>query len=253
MSTQKVIPLHATRAGGADACDVHRQGMSRRDTLKWFGILAASPALASTASASHHFDGPASEAGHWPSLKLQPITAPGYGKDPNQMQPSTPWPKTLTPAQLSLVGVLCDLIVPREGEMPSATEVKVPAVFDEWVSAPYEAQQADRSTTLHFLVWIDDEARLRFNKAFTDVNPQQQTAILDDIAFLNAKVPGAFRRPATAFRRMKNIVLAAYFCSPAGWKDIGYMGSVPIAGDYPGPTPEAKAHLDQVLKSLGLS
>ncbi|NRA79786.1 MAG: gluconate 2-dehydrogenase subunit 3 family protein, partial [Pseudoalteromonas sp.] len=51
----------------------------------------------------------------------------------------------------------------------------------------------------------------------------------------------------------KELVLAAFFCTPEGCKDIGYLGNVPIAGDYPGPSDEAKAHLDQVLAELGLS
>ena len=36
-------------------------------------------------------------------------------------------------------------------------------------------------------------------------------------------------------------------------EDIGYLGNVAIAGDYPGPTPEAYQHLDKVLAELGLS
>ena len=53
--------------------------------------------------------------------------------------------------------------------------------------------------------------------------------------------------------RSQELVLAAFFCTPEGCKDIGYLGNVPIAGDYPGPSDEAKAHLDQVLAELGLS
>ena len=34
---------------------------------------------------------------------------------------------------------------------------------------------------------------------------------------------------------------------------MGYQGGVPINGDYPGPTPEAMAHLEGVLEDLGLS
>ncbi|MBT5682665.1 MAG: gluconate 2-dehydrogenase subunit 3 family protein, partial [Gammaproteobacteria bacterium] len=45
----------------------------------------------------------------------------------------------------------------------------------------------------------------------------------------------------------------AYFASPEGTKDIGYIGNTPIAGDYPGPTPEAMAHLDKMLSDLGLT
>ena len=36
-------------------------------------------------------------------------------------------------------------------------------------------------------------------------------------------------------------------------KDIGYMGGVPIQGDYPGPTLEAMDHLRELTKKLGLS
>ncbi len=45
----------------------------------------------------------------------------------------------------------------------------------------------------------------------------------------------------------------AYFASPEGTKDLGYIGNIPIAGDYPGPTPEAIAHLDTILDELGLT
>jgi hypothetical protein len=31
------------------------------------------------------------------------------------------------------------------------------------------------------------------------------------------------------------------------------MGNVPISGDYPGPSKEAKDHIDGVLEELGLS
>jgi hypothetical protein len=35
-------------------------------------------------------------------------------------------------------------------------------------------------------------------------------------------------------------------------KDIGYMGNTPSAGEYPGPTPEALAHLNAALVKLNL-
>jgi len=56
-----------------------------------------------------------------------------------------------------------------------------------------------------------------------------------------------------AFSVLRNLVLAAFFSTPEGTKDIGYLGNVPIPGDYPGPTSEAMAHLAIELKKLGLS
>ncbi|MGY1519929.1 gluconate 2-dehydrogenase subunit 3 family protein [Luteimonas sp. A482] len=232
--------------------------LSRRDSLKLLAALAASamlPALSACDSTStEDAAGGVADQGHWPELELQPVTAKGYGKDPDLMvPPEAPWPLTLTPAQLSLLALLSDIIVPTEGQSPSASAVQVPTVIDEWVSAPYPDQQQDRLTVLSALAWLDDEAALRFSQPFTALGTPQQLAIIDDIAYDNEQTPRQFQRIAQAFGRMRNLVLAAYFCTPEGMEDIGYLGNVAIAGTYPGPTPEAYSHLDTVLAELGLS
>src|SRR5690606_10464582 len=121
-----------------------------------------------------------------------------------------------------------DIIVPQEGQSPSASAVQVPSVIDEWVSAPYPSQQRDRLTILSALAWLDDEAALRFSKPFTALSSAQQLAIIDDIAYDNEQTPSQFQRIAKAFGRLRNLVLAAYFCTPEGIKDIGYLGNVAI-------------------------
>jgi len=232
--------------------------LSRRDSLKLLAALATSAMLPALSACSSPSTGDATDSladeGHWPELDLQPVTAKGYGKDPNLMvPPKTPWPLTLTPAQLSLLALLSDIIVPAEGKSPSASAVQVPTVLDEWVSAPYPDQQQDRLTVLSALAWLDDEAALRFSQPFTALGAPQQLAIIDDIAYDNDQTPRQFQRIAGAFGRLRNLVLAAYFCTPDGMQDIGYLGNVAIAGDYPGPTPEAYRHLETVLADLGLS
>jgi len=241
---------------------LYRSGLSRRDSIKLMMALAASsflPTLAGCdtkpADAAAAANTAAKATGeHWPDLQLSPIQANGYGKDPNLiMPPQSPWPLTLTQAQLSLVAVLADILVPREGAVPSASEVHVPAVVDEWVSAPYETQQKDRLTILSALAWIDDEAQQRFGKNFVGLTQPERLAIMDDIAFDTEQTPAQFQRIAKAFGRFRSLVLAAFFSTPEGMKDIGYMGNTPVAGPYPGPTAEAYAHLDQVLAKLGLT
>ena len=233
---------------------MYRSGMSRRDSLKWLSALAVSSAAAASVGYSSDVFADKPTVGHWPDLKLKPITGKGYGTDPNLIiPPESPWPLTLTTEQLTLVAILSDIIVPREGDVPSATEVDVPAVINEWVSAPYSGQQRDRSTILHALAWIDDEATQRFNKIFAKLNTNEQIAIIDDIAYRTPTTPEEFQQIAKAFARFRNLVMAAFFCSPAGMKDIGYMGNVPIAGDYPGPDKPAQQHLDNILAELGLT
>lgn len=240
----------------------YQSQLSRRDSLKMLAVLAASTLLptlsgcepAPTSVTDKSAAGTATTIEHWPELQLSPITAPGYGKDPNQiLPPESPWPLTLTPAQLTLVALLADLLIPREGETPSASEVEVPAVINEWVSAPYARQQQDRAVILPALAWIDDEAKLRFNNLFASLSRTERIAILDDIAYLNADTPPRFVRIAKAFALLRGLVVAAFFASSAGSKDIGYLGNTAIGGDYPGPTTEAKAHLATVLADLGLT
>lgn len=239
----------------------YKSTITRRESLKWLGILSATALLPSlvgcegsdstTTIANAVGD---SIKGHWPDLTLPPITVKGYGKDPSMIiPPKSPWPKTLTAEQLTLVAVLADILVPRDGNVPSATEVNVPDVIDEWVSAPYERQQSDRLTILSALVWLNDEAQLRFSKVFTVLSSAEQLNIIDDIAYQKDGLAGEFTRIVRAFSRLRKLVLAAFFCSPEGTKDLGYLGNVPIAGDYPGPTDEAMVHLNQSLVQLGLA
>lgn len=237
----------------------YESGLTRRQSLKLMAALAAStmlPALsgcdtAPPPAATTKTAMPTGE--HWPELKLSPITGQGYGKDPNLiMPPESPWPLTMTAEQLALTALIADILVPREGAVPSASEVGVPTVLNEWISAPYPRQQQDRVTLLSALAWLDDEATMRFAGRFGSLQRPQQLAIIDDIAFDNADTKPQFQRIAKAFALLRGLIVAAFFATPEGTKDIGYLGNTAIGGDYPGPTPEAKAHLDKVLTELGL-
>lgn len=229
----------------------YRTALTRRESLKWLGLLSASvvvpPVLASS------LKGNSAGKGHWPNMSLKPITGKGYGKDPNLIvPPEAPWPLILAPRELETVALLSELVVPREGNVPSARELKVPDVVNEWVSAPYAGQQRDRDSILRLIGWLEDEARLRFDKGFLVAGDAQRLSIIDDIAYKKALASPEFSRPAAAFARLRALILAAFFCTPQGTKDIGYLGNVPIAGDYPGPSQEAMQHLHGLLDELAL-
>ena len=141
--------------------------------------LAASAML--PAAPAEGTAGALADDGHWPELDLPPVTAAGYGTDPDLMTPEAPWPLTLTPPQLSLLAVLSDIIVPAEGQSPSASAVQVPTVIDEWVSAPYPAQQRLR----HHPVGpgLDRRrSRAALLAAIRVAGHCAQLAIIDDIA-----------------------------------------------------------------------
>ncbi len=234
--------------------DKYLQGrLTRRESLKWLGAIAAGASAPLIHGCENKVAPESGSADHWPDLKLQPISVEGYGTDPDLVTPKSPWPLTMTDEQRELTSVIADILVPREGDNPSASEVSVTDVIDEWVSAPYPRFQSDRVEILSGLAWLDDECTQRFDRNFVAASAEQQLAIIDDIAWEEAESNTRFARMARVFDGLRRLVMTAYFSSPEGTKDMGYQGNIPLAGDYPGPTPEAMDHLNEMLQELGLA
>lgn len=224
------------------------KGLTRREALRRAALLAGAAGLPFGCAVS----GDVSPV-LWEDLSLAAVTAQGYGTDPDVMTPaSAPWPRTLTAAQRELVGMIADILIPAEGGSPAATQVGTVDVVDEWVSAPYPMQQAHRTLIVSGLDWCDREARRRYGKRFTGIADLEQLAIIDDIAFIERALP-AFQLAAVFFAGLRQLVTGIYYSSPEGVRELGYVGNIPIAGDWPGPTAEAMTHLQQQLDVLGLT
>jgi hypothetical protein len=199
--------------------------------LKWFAAVAAAAQLPEFGGAGLGAAAPA---------------ATGYGTDPDLSkfyQPGDFWPLTLSKAQRETVTALADLILPADHLGPAASEVHVPAMIDEWVSAPYPAQQKDREALLPGLQWLDDEANKRFSKAFPALGEAEKRAIADDICW-PADAKPEFKKAAAFFLKFRSLAASAYYGTEAGWKAIGYVGNVPLTR-FDGPPPE-------VLEKLGV-
>jgi hypothetical protein len=54
------------------------------------------------------------------------------------------------------------------------------------------------------------------------------------------------------FERFRFLSVGAFYTTEAGIEDIGYIGNVPISGEYPGPSTEAMTHLAGVLEQLDI-
>ena len=168
--------------------------------------------------------------------------ARGIGTDPDLLKKIIAWERVLTEEEMKIVTALGDLIIPADENGPAASAVGVPDFINEWVSAPYDAQQQDGKVIRDGLAWIDAEAKRRFGKGFAHAGAQQQTALLDDIV---AEGTAARKAAHGFFTSFRDKVAGGYYSTPEGWKAIGYVGNVPIA-EFPGPPPE-------VLKHLGLA
>jgi hypothetical protein len=223
--------------------------ISRRITLAWVAAASASPWV--VAQAEPALAQTPTMASPWNEVSATPITVPGYGQDPNLVKPSVPWPLSLTPDQRAMLRIAADLILPADAHSPSGASLHLDAFVDEWVSAPYQPQQRDRVIILTGLAWLDAESGARFGKSFAQASDTERSAIFDSIAF-RARVQLGYERPAFFFARLRGLLMGGYYSLPEGMADIGYVGNTPMAGNYPGPTPEAMAHLDAALIKLGI-
>jgi len=197
----------------------------RRTTIKW--MLAAAASM------------PLLKARAFGQLLTEQTSPHGYGTDPDMTKiyrPGDFWSLTLSAAQRRTGAALCNVILPDDGRSPSAESLGVVDFIDEWVSAPYPQQLEDRPIVLEGLAWMDAEALLRFEKYFAEISESQQHAICDDICYApNAKPK--FERAAIFFARYRNLTVGGYYSTPTGWKDIGYIGNVPLT-KFEGTTPE---------------
>lgn len=168
----------------------------------------------------------------------------GYGTDPllnRDYKPGDLWPLTFTEAQRRTASALCAAIIPEDEQSPSAASVGVPDFIDEWISSPYPNQQPDRQPILDGIEWIDTEAKRRFNQPFSELEGTKVSAILDDICHPPDAKP-EFARAAKFFSRYRDLTAGGFYTTPAGMKDVKYVGNVPLP-DFKGPPPEVLAKL----------
>jgi hypothetical protein len=208
--------------------------IDRRTAIKWIATASATLALAP----------------HWSSAADEGtavVYANGYGTDPDLIKTYNPgelWPLTLTPEQRQTVIALCDTIIPADAKSPSASAVGVHDFIDEWISAPYPGNVADRKIILDGLTWIEAESQKRFGLTFSNTISRQKRDICDAVCFEEKAAP-EYKSAARFFARFRNLTAGGFYTTPQGMKDIGYIGNVPL-DKFEGPPPE-------LIKKLGLA
>ena len=209
--------------------------INRRPALQWISsATVAIPLLELEVAAAEK-----------PGGRPPSIFPKGYGPDPDLIRKYNPgdlWPLTFDKKQRRQMIVLCDIIMPADKTSPSASSLGVHDFVDEWISFPYPAQAGDREIILEGMELLDEKSVLRGKPDFVSLPAKEQLVICEDLA-RKAKA-NQNRFPGSFFYRLRNLVAGGYYTTPAGMKDIGYVGNIAQA-EWNGPPAE-------VLKKLNL-
>ena len=205
--------------------EVYVSKVDRRSALAWIGVVGAAAAVG------------AGVVVYGPQMGGQRVTR-GYGTDPKLAKPEkAPWSRIMIPAQLQTAAILSDFILPASGSAPSASKLGVPDFIDEWASAPYPDQLKDRPIILTGLNALAPKV-LKTSDA-------DRAAALDGLRHSTDPATQKF------WKRFRRLTIGAYYTTPEGFKDVGYIGNVARPSD-PGPSPEVKAAVEAQLKKLNL-
>jgi hypothetical protein len=193
--------------------------LSRRELM---ARLAAGAAIIGTADAQHVHDSVAQE---------------------KSAQSGTYKPKALTDHEYATLRKLSDYIIPADEHSPGALAAGAADFIDFLCNASDEM----RDIYTGGLLWLDDAmARRHDGKTFLESAPAQQTAMLDLIAFRKNASP-ELNPGIQFFAFCRRMVADAYYTTPIGYKDVGFMGNSGMA-EFTVP----KEAVDYALKRSGL-
>lgn len=181
--------------------------VSRRDLLRNLGItvtLGASGGLIQLEAAQHVHNAVAAEK-----------SGTSHGEYT---------PKCFNAHEFATLRKLSDLIIPADDHSPGALEAGAAEFIDYLASTSTELAEIYTGG----IAWLDHATAGRHGTNFIEAKPEQQTAMLDVIAY--RKNEGPETAPGIRFFSwVRKMVADAYYTSPIGIKDLGYMGNTAMS------------------------
>jgi gluconate 2-dehydrogenase gamma chain len=206
--------------------------MNRRESLRAIGIgaLAATSLLEGCKT---NPDKPAGETNPAPNID------PTGRQDFEIARDKSLYAQTYFDAhEKATITALADIIIPKDDHSGSASDAAVPDFIEFIVKDEPQHQLPMRGG----LRWLDMECLDRFDKDFVSCTPQQQLAVISDIAY-PAQAKPEMQPGVTFFNKMRDLTAIGFFTSKIGIADLGYKGNTP--GKWEGVPKE-------VLKQYGL-
>ena len=148
-------------------------------------------------------------------------------------------PRFFTAHEYATVGVLVDLIIPRDERSGSATDAGVPAFMDFMMIDQPRRQTAMRGG----LALIDRLAIDRFGKRFVSCADRERRLLLDEIAYASNPDRGLSQAIAF-FSSFRDLTASGFWSTKMGVADLQYQGNVFVS--------EWTGCPDAALKKLGV-
>jgi gluconate 2-dehydrogenase gamma chain len=122
--------------------------------------------------------------------------------------------KKFTPHNFQTLRALAEIIVPGASDAGAAEYIDFLASRNEELAAIFNGGFA----------WLDHYMQKTYGADFLKASAANRTELLDKLAYTKNLTPET--APGEPFWRWtRNMVVDAYYTSPAGVKDIGYMGN----------------------------
>jgi hypothetical protein len=148
-------------------------------------------------------------------------------------------PKFFTAHEYATVGVLVDLIIPRDERSGSATDAGVPAFMDFMMIDQPRRQIAMRGG----LAMIDRLAMDRCGKRFVSATDRERRLLLDEIAY-TSNSDRSLSQAVAFFSSFRDLTASGFWSTKMGVADLQYQGNVFVS--------EWTGCPDAALKKLGV-
>ena len=129
-------------------------------------------------------------------------------------------PKFFTAHEYATVGLLVDLIIPRDARSGSATDAGVPAFMDFMMIDQPRRKVAMRGG----LALIDRLAADRFGKRFVSGADRERRLLLDEIAYTSNPDRGLSHAIAF-FSSFRDLTASGFWSTKMGVADLQYQGN----------------------------
>lgn len=187
--------------------------MNRRESLKALGLMAAGSGLLA---------GACKDAKQKPAIEKWADKLPGVQDFEHERNLALAEEQYFDAHEMATISVLADIIIPKDAVSASATEVGVPAFIEFMVKDLPDNKLPMRGG----LKWLDIQAHKMFAQVFIKCKPDEQLALVEEIAYPERAKP-EMRQGVAFFNLMRNFTASGFYTTEVGVKDLGYVGNRP--------------------------